>query len=230
MGFYSASPGQARVEDPQWVHHCLSTCSIFSLRPLSKKKPSLSTSRSARPIDRMVGVQRPPIQSNVGAKPARLDHPLRRIMAPFAQAHERTEPEFIDVPTMRLDVITDFCRRDDAALQTELAERMREQLLLPDPPPATGAVPSVPLRRLAATSHSTQPFIRLSAPGRGTSGSSRVQVGHLALSRSPMAASRASATILAWSTAVNLPARRRMRPSTITVSTFVGRPSETIAS
>jgi len=159
MGFYSASPGQARVEDPQWVHHCLSTCSIFSLRPLSKKKPSLSTSRSARPIDRMVGVQRPPIQSNVGAKPARLDHPLRRIMAPFAQAHERTEPEFIDVPTMRLDVITDFCRRDDAALQTELAERMREQLLLPDPPPATGAVPSVPLRRLAATSHSTQPFI-----------------------------------------------------------------------
>jgi hypothetical protein len=55
-------------------------------------------------------------------------------MAPFAQAHERTEPEFIDVPTMRLDVITDFCRRDDAALQTELAERMREQLLLPDPP------------------------------------------------------------------------------------------------
>jgi len=134
MGFYSASPGQARVEDPQWVHHCLSTCSIFSLRPLSKKKPSLSTSRSARPIDRMVGVQRPPIQSNVGAKPARLDHPLRRIMAPFAQAHERTEPEFIDVPTMRLDVITDFCRRDDAALQTELAERMREQLLLPDPP------------------------------------------------------------------------------------------------
>ena len=56
------------------------------------------------------------------------------------------------------------------------------------------------------------------------------QVGHLALSRSPMAASRASVTILAWSKVVNLPARRMMRPSTITVSTLVGRPNETIAS
>jgi hypothetical protein len=57
-----------------------------------------------------------------------------------------------------------------------------------------------------------------------------IQLGHFALSRSAMAAMRASATIPAWSKAVNLPARRRMRPSTITVSTFVGRPSETIAS
>jgi hypothetical protein len=57
-----------------------------------------------------------------------------------------------------------------------------------------------------------------------------IQVGHFALSRSAMAAMRASATIPAWSKAVNLPERRRMRPSTITVSTFVGRPSETIAS
>jgi hypothetical protein len=57
-----------------------------------------------------------------------------------------------------------------------------------------------------------------------------IQVGHFALSRSAMAAMRASATILAWSKAVNLPARRRMRPSTITVSTFAGMPSDTIAS
>jgi hypothetical protein len=56
------------------------------------------------------------------------------------------------------------------------------------------------------------------------------QVGHLALSRSPIAASRASATTFAWSNAVNLPPRRRTRPSTITVSTFVGIASETIAS
>jgi hypothetical protein len=68
------------------------------------------------------------------------------------------------------------------------------------------------------------------ADAQSTRDSFRVQVGHLALSRSPMAASRASATILAWSKAVNLPARRRMRPSTITVSTFVGSPNETIAS
>ena len=59
---------------------------------------------------------------------------------------------------------------------------------------------------------------------------STFQVGHLALSRSPIAASRASATTFAWSNAVNLPPRRRTRPSTITVSTFVGIASETIAS
>jgi hypothetical protein len=63
-----------------------------------------------------------------------------------------------------------------------------------------------------------------------TAVAAHIQVGHFALSRSAMAAMRASATIPAWSKAVNLPARRRMRPSTITVSTFVGRPSETIAS
>src|SRR3954447_18537287 len=101
----------------------------------------------------MVGIQWPPIQSNVRAKPARLDHPLRRIMAPFAQAHERTEPEFIDVATMRLDVITDLCRRDTAALQTELAQRMREQLLLPDSRPAIGGVPPVPFRGSTPNAH-----------------------------------------------------------------------------
>src|SRR5262249_32077669 len=56
------------------------------------------------------------------------------------------------------------------------------------------------------------------------------QAGHLALSRSARAASRACATICAWSNAVNLPARRRTRPSTITVSTFAGAPNDTSAS
>jgi predicted metal-dependent HD superfamily phosphohydrolase len=44
--------------------------------------------------------------------------------APLAQALKWTEPEFVDVAVVRFDVITDFCRRDDAALQAELAERM----------------------------------------------------------------------------------------------------------
>jgi hypothetical protein len=81
-------------------------------------------------------------------------------VAPLAQALKRAEPEFVDIATVRLDVIADGGRSDDAALQAELAERMREQLLLPNPGPARGAVPSVPLRRLTATFHSTQPFIR----------------------------------------------------------------------
>jgi hypothetical protein len=53
----------------------------------------------------MIGVQRPAVQSNVGAKPARLDHPLRRFMAPLAQALKSTEPESIDVAMVRLDMI-----------------------------------------------------------------------------------------------------------------------------
>jgi hypothetical protein len=68
-------------------------------------------------------------------------------VAPLAQALKRAEPEFLDIATVRLDVIADGGRSDDAALQAELAERMREQLLLPNPGPARGAVPSVPLRR-----------------------------------------------------------------------------------
>jgi hypothetical protein len=33
---------------------------------------------------------------------------------------------------MRLDVITDFCRRDSASFQATIAKRMREQLVSPD--------------------------------------------------------------------------------------------------
>ena len=111
----------------------------------------------------MIGVQWPSVQSNIWAMATRLDEPLCRVMAPLAQALKRTEPEFVDIAVVRLDVIADRRRRDDAALQAEVAERMRKQLLLPDPRPAPGAVPSVPLRRLAATRHSTQPFIQCHA-------------------------------------------------------------------
>jgi len=44
-------------------------------------------------------------------------------VAPLAQALKRAEPEFVDIATVRLDVIAG-CRSDDAALQAELAERM----------------------------------------------------------------------------------------------------------
>jgi hypothetical protein len=101
----------------------------------------------------MIGVQRPAVQSNVSAKPARLDKPFRRIVTPLAQALKRTEPEFVDVAVVRFDVITDFCRRDDAALQAEFAERMREQLLFLDPGPAICGVPPVPLRGSTANAH-----------------------------------------------------------------------------
>ena len=84
-----------------------------------------------------------------------LDEPLSRVMTCLAQRLKRTEPEFIDVATMRLDVIADRRRCDDGALQAIFAKRMLEQLVLPDPGPASCGVPLVPLRRLAANAHSS---------------------------------------------------------------------------
>jgi len=61
-------------------------------------------------------------------------------------------------------------------------------------------------------------------------GSSPYAGGHFAFSRSAAAASWASRTTLAWSSAAKLPDRRRMRPSTITVSILDGWASDTSAS
>ena len=88
-----------------------------------------------------------------------LGEPLAGIVATFAEAHERAEPKFVHVAMMRLDVIADCRSLDDAALEAEHAQRVFEQLVPPNPRPAPGAVPCVPLRRLAANTHNTQPFI-----------------------------------------------------------------------
>ncbi len=53
----------------------------------------------------MIGVQWPPVQSNIGPEAARLDKSFRRIVAPLAQALKRIEPEFVDVAMVRLDMI-----------------------------------------------------------------------------------------------------------------------------
>src|SRR6266511_2432807 len=57
-------------------------------------------------------------------------------------------------------------------------------------------------------------FIAFSPP-------SAAHVGHFAWARSAAAASLASCTTLPWSSAVNLPDWRKMRPPTMTVSTLV---------
>jgi hypothetical protein len=101
----------------------------------------------------MARVQRPPIKANIGAKTARLDEPLRRIMATLAEAHERAEPESIHITTMRLNMIADCGRLDDAALETELAQWVLEQLVPSDSSPASGVVPPIPFRRSAADAH-----------------------------------------------------------------------------
>jgi hypothetical protein len=64
----------------------------------------------------MARVERPAIEAHIGAKAASLDKPLRGVVATFAEAHERTEPEFVDVAVVRLNMVADCCRLDYAAL------------------------------------------------------------------------------------------------------------------
>jgi hypothetical protein len=109
--------------------------------------------RSADPVGRVARVQRPTIESDIRTKTARLDEPLRAVVTVLAQAHERAEPEFIYVASVRLNMVADLGRGYDAALQAEAAKRMREQLLPPDPRPASRGVPLVPSRRLATNTH-----------------------------------------------------------------------------
>jgi hypothetical protein len=98
----------------------------------------------------MARVQRPPIQADIGAETVELDEPFRGVVATLAQAHKRAEPELVDVAMMWLDVIADGRQRDDAAPKAIFTKRVFEQLVLPDPGPASRGVPLVPFRRLTA--------------------------------------------------------------------------------
>jgi hypothetical protein len=109
---------------------------------------------SPRPIDRMVRVQRPPIEANIGAETARLDEPLRTIVAVLAQALKRAKPKLVNVAVMRLDVIADGRWLDDASLGAELAQRMFAQLVLANPHPARRRIKVIPRRRPTAQAHS----------------------------------------------------------------------------
>jgi hypothetical protein len=104
-------------------------------------------------ITRMPRNERPPIQADIRAETVRFDKPLRGVVATLAQALERTKPGFVDIAVMRLDVIADFCGRDDTALETECAQRMFPHLVPSDSGPASRGVPLVPLRRSAANAH-----------------------------------------------------------------------------
>jgi hypothetical protein len=64
----------------------------------------------------MARVERPAIETDIRAKPADLDKSLPGVVATFAEAHERTEPEFVDVAVVRLNMVADCRRLDYAAL------------------------------------------------------------------------------------------------------------------
>jgi hypothetical protein len=107
----------------------------------------------------VIRVERPTIEPDIRAETARLDEPLGAVVTRFAERLEWTEPELIDIAPVRLDVVANRRWLDDAALQAILTKRVFEQLVLPDPSPASRGVPLIPLRRLTANAHSTQPLI-----------------------------------------------------------------------
>jgi hypothetical protein len=72
----------------------------------------------------MARVERPAIEAHIPAKAADLDKPLRGVVATFAEAHERAEPELVDVAVVRLNLIADYRRLDNAPLQAVRAQRM----------------------------------------------------------------------------------------------------------
>ena len=67
-------------------------------------------------VDRMARVERQSVKANIRTIATRLDEALRAVMTLLAQALKRAKPEVIDIAVMRLNVIADRRRCDDAAL------------------------------------------------------------------------------------------------------------------
>ena len=85
----------------------------------------------------MARVQRPPIKADIGTETPPLHEPLRTVVTSLAERLERAEPELVDVTVMWLDVVADFRRRDDTALETERTQRLFAQLVSSDSSPAS---------------------------------------------------------------------------------------------
>jgi hypothetical protein len=69
----------------------------------------------------MPRVERPPIESDIGTVTAGLYEALRGIMTAFAQTLKWPAPEFVAVAMMRLDVIADGRRLNNASLRAIFA-------------------------------------------------------------------------------------------------------------
>jgi hypothetical protein len=69
----------------------------------------------------MVSIERIAVNVGVQGITAALDDALFPIVALFAKALQRPELELVEVTAMRLDVVSNNCRGDDAARETEFA-------------------------------------------------------------------------------------------------------------
>src|SRR5215472_10715050 len=81
----------------------------------------------ARAIEGVIGIGRQAVEPDVGAVAAELDLALGRSVARLAQALQLAGHEGIPVAPVRGDMIYHVRSRDDAALETELAQRMALQ-------------------------------------------------------------------------------------------------------
>ena len=88
----------------------------------------------------MIRVERIAIKPDVAAITVQLDLALSAVVTGLAQGLQLAQPKFVDVAAMRLDVIADRCGLDDAALCAVRTEWMFEQLVPPDPDPASRTV------------------------------------------------------------------------------------------
>ena len=102
----------------------------------------------------MARVGRPAVDANVQTESAQIDVTLGAVMAELAERLKRPEPELVHVATMRLDMIADRRRLDNAALEAERAQWIFA-LMPSNASPALRGVPLIPLRRLAANASSS---------------------------------------------------------------------------
>jgi len=72
-------------------------------------------------------------------------------VARLTQALQLAGHEGVPLATVRSDVIDHVRRRNDAALEAELAQRMALQLQLPQPLPAPSLVEAIPFNRVVAS-------------------------------------------------------------------------------
>ena len=93
----------------------------------------------------MAWIEGPAVDPDIIPKTVQLDLPLRAIVTGQAKGLELPTPELVNVTVVRLDVICDRGRHDDAALQAEFTQGVLTKLRLAYPLPARRAVQVIEL-------------------------------------------------------------------------------------
>src|SRR6516162_5279772 len=130
-----------------------------SARSIASRTSGCRSSRviSARAVERVVGISRKAVDAYVTAIAAKLDLPLRRVVARLAQALQFAGAERRPVALVRLDMIDHRRSLNETALQTKLAQWVLSQLKPAQTLPARGLVEIRPRNRIAANSHHAAP-------------------------------------------------------------------------